>query len=190
MANYRISNQAQEDLIRIHQYGVKRFGMNQADKYFNSFFDCFELIADRPFTFKSVDYIKPRYRSCVCGVDTIYYRINNNVIEIHGFVELSGINIDDYGPLQPTGMTALFDASYDAIGATLEYSKRLIDQDFDCNGAVYIITDGDDNASSMTPSSIKELTRKAMNQEEIESMITILVGVLCFNPILGSIWVY
>ena len=86
MANYRISNQAREDLIRIHQYGVKRFGMNQADKYFNSFFDCFELIADQPFTFKSADYIKPGYRSCVCGVDTIYYRINNDVAEIMAIV--------------------------------------------------------------------------------------------------------
>ena len=92
MANYRISNQAQEDLIRIHQHGVKRFGMNQADKYFNSFFDCFELIADEPFTFKSVDYIKPGYRSSVCGVDTIYYRINNNVVEIMAIVGRQDLN--------------------------------------------------------------------------------------------------
>lgn len=38
MANYKLSNAAKEDLIRIHHYGVERFGMQQADAYFNSFF--------------------------------------------------------------------------------------------------------------------------------------------------------
>ena len=38
-------------------------------------------------------------------------------------------------------MTALFDATYDATGSTLEYFKRLADQDFECNGGVYIIVD-------------------------------------------------
>ena len=38
MSNYRLSNTAKDDLIRIHQYGVQKFGMTQADKYFNSLF--------------------------------------------------------------------------------------------------------------------------------------------------------
>ena len=45
MANYKLSMVAKEDLIRIHHYGVKTFGLKQADKYFNSFFVHFELIA-------------------------------------------------------------------------------------------------------------------------------------------------
>ena len=44
MAEYRLSNVAKEDLIRIHQFGVKKFGITQADKYFYSFFDYFEII--------------------------------------------------------------------------------------------------------------------------------------------------
>jgi toxin ParE1/3/4 len=86
MAKYRISNQAKEDLIRIHQFGVSKFGMDQADKYFNSFFDYFEFIAQQPFSFKSVDYIKPGYRRCVCGVDNIYYRITDNEVEIMAII--------------------------------------------------------------------------------------------------------
>lgn len=35
MAKYRLSNEAKEDLIRIHHYGVEKFGMSQADKYFD-----------------------------------------------------------------------------------------------------------------------------------------------------------
>jgi hypothetical protein len=37
MANYKLSNIAKEDLIRIHHFGVEKFGMNQDDKYFNIF---------------------------------------------------------------------------------------------------------------------------------------------------------
>jgi len=57
MDNYRLSNVAKEDLIRIHHYGVENFGMVQADQYFDSFFEYFDLIAQRPYSFESVDYI-------------------------------------------------------------------------------------------------------------------------------------
>jgi toxin ParE1/3/4 len=86
MAEYRLSNEAKEDLIRIHQFGVKKFGITQADKYFYSFFDYFEKIAQRPFSFESVDYIKVGYRRCPCGSDTIYYRINDSMVEIMAII--------------------------------------------------------------------------------------------------------
>jgi toxin ParE1/3/4 len=86
MAEYRLSNEAKEDLIRIHQFGVKKFGITQADKYFYSFFDYFEIIAQRPFSFESVDYIKEGYRRCPCGSDTIYYRINDSMVEIMAII--------------------------------------------------------------------------------------------------------
>jgi toxin ParE1/3/4 len=82
MASYKLSNLAKEDLIRIHHYGVFKFGEAQADKYFDSFFDCFEKIAERPFSFESVDHIKNGYRRCVCGSDSIYFKINYDIVEI------------------------------------------------------------------------------------------------------------
>lgn len=86
MAKYRLSNVAKEDLIRIHQYGVKQFGEAQADKYFESFFNYFDIIAQRPFSFESVDYIKTGYRRCVCGSDSIYFTVNNDITEIMAIV--------------------------------------------------------------------------------------------------------
>lgn len=86
MANYKLSNVAKGDLIRIHRYGVKKFGMTQADKYFNTFFEYFDIIAERPFSFKSVDYIKPEYRRCVYGSDNIYFKVSNNVVEIMAII--------------------------------------------------------------------------------------------------------
>lgn len=81
MAKYKLSFEAREDLIRIHQYGIERFGIAQADQYFDSFFEYFDMIANNPFSFQSVDFIKDGYRRCVCGADCIYYRITPNEME-------------------------------------------------------------------------------------------------------------
>lgn len=89
---YKLSNLAREDLIRIHHYGVQKFGMAQADKYFNSFFEHFELIAQRPYSFESVDFIKAGYRRCVCGADSIYFKVNNDVIEIMTIIGRQDLN--------------------------------------------------------------------------------------------------
>lgn len=86
MSNYKLSNVAKEDLIRIHHYGIKKFGVTQADKYFNLFFEHFETIAQRPYSFVSVDYIKKGYRRCVCGSDSIYFKVNSDIVEIMAIV--------------------------------------------------------------------------------------------------------
>jgi len=98
MADYRLSNEAKNDLIRIHQYGVKKIGEVQADKYFNTFFDYFDMIAERPFSYELVDYIKEGYRRCVWGADSIYFRINDNdnIVEIMAIIgrqDIAGIII-------------------------------------------------------------------------------------------------
>lgn len=92
MAKYRLSNDAKDDLIRIHRYGAKKFGMQQADKYFETFFEYFDIIAKQPYSFESVEYIKTDYRRCACGSDSIYYKINNDVIDIMAIVGKQDLN--------------------------------------------------------------------------------------------------
>ena len=92
MVKYRLSNEAKEDLLRIHHYGVEKFGIAQADKYFDTFFDYFDIIAQRPYSFESVDYIKKGYRRCVCGLDSIYYRIENGTVEIMAIIGRQELN--------------------------------------------------------------------------------------------------
>ena len=92
MVRYRLSNVAKEDLIRIHHYGIEKFGVTQADKYFDSFFEYFDIIAQRPFSFESVDYINTGYRRYVCGSDSIFYRLNNGVVEIMAIVGRQDLN--------------------------------------------------------------------------------------------------
>jgi toxin ParE1/3/4 len=86
MAKYKLSNVAKSDLIRIHQYGVEKFGVRKADEYFNNFFECFELISQRPFSYEAIDYIKKDYRKCKCGVDTIYFKLNDGDVEIMAII--------------------------------------------------------------------------------------------------------
>ena len=93
MANYKLSNTAKEDLIRIYQFGVDKFGPAQAEKYFSSFFEHFEIIAERPLAFESVEYIRADYRRCVCGVDSIFYRINDKSVEIMAIIGRQDIDV-------------------------------------------------------------------------------------------------
>lgn len=92
MANYRLSLAAKEDLIRIHHYGIRRFGVAQADQYIDTFFEYFEMIAEQPFSFEAVDTIKKGYRRCVCGVDSIYYKISNDSVDIMAIIGKQNLN--------------------------------------------------------------------------------------------------
>ena len=74
MASYKLTENAQLDLIRIHQRGVLEFGEQRADKYYWALFDRFEQITKQPMAYPAGDDIRPGYRRSVCGVDSIYYR--------------------------------------------------------------------------------------------------------------------
>lgn len=86
MGDFKISEQAKEDLIRIHNYGAFKFGESQADQYFENFFIHFGLIANNPNAFESVDYVRTGYRRCPCGADSIFYRVNEGFVEIMAIV--------------------------------------------------------------------------------------------------------
>ncbi|MFW9871801.1 MAG: hypothetical protein ACFFG0_01780 [Candidatus Thorarchaeota archaeon] len=105
-----------------------------------------------------------------------FITFNETLEEIHGFLPLADIDPNNYDEFFPDGMTALYDASYSGIGATLTYAKNLIDQDFDVNGCIYIVTDGADNKSKITPKHIADMMEEASRNEQIHSLITVLVG--------------
>ena len=92
MSKYRLSTEAKNDLIRIHHYAFERFGEIQADKYFNAFFDCFDQIAERPYSFESVDFIRPGYRRCLCGSDSIYFKISDQYVDIMAIMGRQDLN--------------------------------------------------------------------------------------------------
>lgn len=76
MASYRLSQEAQADLYRIWLYGHKRWGLEKADQYISAFFERFDEITDNPLLYPPVDEIRAGYRRSVCGVDSIFYRVD------------------------------------------------------------------------------------------------------------------
>jgi toxin ParE1/3/4 len=86
MATYRLSENAREDLHRIYRRGLRAYGEAQADEYYNALFDRFEEIAEQPFLYPAVDDIREGYRRSVCGVDSIYYRIEGGTVEIMAII--------------------------------------------------------------------------------------------------------
>lgn len=106
--------------------------------------------------------------------------------EIHGFRMLTECNDDDYQNLRcPAGTTALYDATYTSIQATLEESKVLEKNSFQSNGIVIVITDGAEypaNASTATRNMIAKSVQDARASEILESLVTILVGVNASGP--------
>lgn len=117
----------------------------------------------------------PRVEYLLIRVITFSTKVG--VCELHGFTPLSQINPADYPEFDPDGGTNLFDASFDAVAATVQYGKGLMDIDFLTNGIVFIITDGDDNSSSRTPKSIAAEIAKAAKAETLESLHTVLIGI-------------
>ncbi len=86
MGTYRLTEDAKDDLIRIYQRGLREFGEVQADAYFNAFFERFELLANQPVAYPAVEDIRVGYRRSVCGVDSIYYRVQGEIVEIMAII--------------------------------------------------------------------------------------------------------
>ncbi len=113
--------------------------------------------------------------------DNLMLRIvafHTNYREVHGFKLLQSCNPDDYiGVYAGGGSTALFDSACDAIEATKDYGKQLADNEFLVNACVFVLTDGDDNASKFSAIQVKEALAKCVSSEALESLVSVLIGV-------------
>ena len=111
---------------------------------------------------------------------------NTIVQEIHGFKFLNTINPTDYKQFIPEGRTALYDATYSAVGAMITMAKNLSAQEFTVRGGVYIITDGVDNESTMSPQNIAKMIEEASKEEYMERPTTVIIGL--HDPEATSRW--
>jgi len=103
---------------------------------------------------------------------------DNQVTEFHGFKPLPACNENDYNGCLGTsgGMTALYDATYNAVKSATQYGAQLVAKDFDVNAVVFVITDGADNASKATRKMVKEALEEGVKGESLESLNSILIG--------------
>jgi uncharacterized protein YegL len=124
--------------------------------------------------------IKIAFEACAKSpaADTILIRLitfNSSLQEVYGYNLLSQCSPSQ--SLNCGGCTALYDACYSSIGSLTAYARTLRDKNYDVNGIMFIITDGEDNASSMTRNSIKTLIEGCAKDEVLESFLSILVGI-------------
>jgi uncharacterized protein YegL len=117
---------------------------------------------------------------------------NDDVREVHGYVELMKINPTDYDKkFSAYGSTALLDAALNGVESTGQYAKDLNAKDIFCNAVIFVITDGDENSSKIAtigaPKFDERITwgqgkiaaaiGKLRKEEILESVKTVLIGI-------------
>jgi len=119
----------------------------------------------------------PRSDNILVRVLVFSDKYQHGISELHGFKQLADIDPAAYPALKPGGYTPLCDAAYSAIGATNVYAEQLAAQDYGVNAIVFVITDGGENASTATMKMVKDEQQKAVASEQLESIISVLIGV-------------
>ena len=110
---------------------------------------------------------------------------SNGIREIHGWMLLGDIKLDDYDNIIfPGNITNLYDASLNGVDVMNDYVVGLYKAEkiINSNGMLFIVTDGDDNASNSVPNDIKTAIEKINNEEVMESLRTILIAVNDKDP--------
>jgi hypothetical protein len=103
---------------------------------------------------------------------------DDDVFELHGFKPVNDLTPTNYvNSVSTGGCTAAFDAVYNAILASNQYAKDLVDQRYTVNAAVFLITDGGDNRSIATPKMVKEALEIGKKEEALESTMSVLIGI-------------
>jgi uncharacterized protein YegL len=103
--------------------------------------------------------------------------------EIHGFQPLPSLDPAAYaGCLQAGGSTALHDAALNAVASITSYGGTLAGADLAVNGLVFVLTDGEDNASAAGAAAVRAAVAQAIASEALAGVRTVLVGVGVGGP--------
>lgn len=107
--------------------------------------------------------------------------------EVHGFKPLIDCRPGDYvGCVKAGGSTALYDAAHNAVASVTAYGRDLVAHGLSANAIVFVLTDGEDNGSTLTARSVRDAVQEAVADEAVESVITVLVGVNVADPRLAA----
>ncbi len=82
MASYRLSQAADEDLDRLFDHGIDRFGLDQAIEYLDGLIRRFSALTETPDQWQAVEHIRSGYRRSVYGSHSIYYRMDADDIVV------------------------------------------------------------------------------------------------------------
>lgn len=81
-AKYRLSDEAKDHLREIARWGTREHGVKKSREYRDQLKQHFAVLGETPLLYNRVDHIRSGYHRSVCGVHSIYYRINADTVEI------------------------------------------------------------------------------------------------------------
>lgn len=73
-SRYRLSPLARADLEEIWLYTLKRWSVEQADRYYNDIMETLDALAEGTRTGRAADDIRQGYLKCAVGSHLIFYR--------------------------------------------------------------------------------------------------------------------
>ncbi|MCG6137075.1 MAG: type II toxin-antitoxin system RelE/ParE family toxin [Nostoc sp. LLA-1] len=82
MSPFRLTELAKQDLLSIGRYTQKTWGTEQRNRYLTMLDDCFQILARDPHKGRACDEISPGYRRYRIGRHLIFYRENEEYIDI------------------------------------------------------------------------------------------------------------
>jgi hypothetical protein len=107
----------------------------------------------------------------------------SNVVIIHDYKLLKEIKPDEYrNSIVPRGMTALREAASQMFCGFRDAAKSLRDHDYEVNAIGFIITDGDDTASSSGPAGVKQACDDLVASEAVDSYRAVVIAINNSTP--------
>ena len=82
MKGYRLTLEAEYDMDCILDEGIDEYGLEAALVYYDNLERRFAELVDNPLHYPAVDYICVGYRRTVCGVHSVYYRVEPEEIVV------------------------------------------------------------------------------------------------------------
>ena len=112
------------------------------------------------------------------------YTFNDRLTERHGFKHLMECHPVAYDNLlRGVGGTALFDAAIDGADALARQGRILQEEEYTVNGILFVITDGhNEHGLNRSASSVKASLDRAVKGENLESLVSVLIGVNVTDP--------
>ena len=82
MQTYSLTNEADNDLVNIFNYGIEHFGVDVALQFYHDLNSTFDAIAVTPEHYQKCDEILPSYRRAVFKSYSIYFIVRDEFVEI------------------------------------------------------------------------------------------------------------
>lgn len=82
MAVYRLNAEAADDIERLFEFGIGRYGLEAAINYVDGLIRQLDELASHPLHYQAVDHIRKGYRRSVYGSHSIYFRVIGETVDV------------------------------------------------------------------------------------------------------------